>query len=212
MEASDHWKLNHPPPFRRLDRSLDGGVLTQGTMSPRSVVIVQAFDHQSSKMPLIDYDHPVQALATNAPDQTFGDRVLPRRPGGNHLLLDPLGMILQEGPPSLVGRPSAGRPILPHGRDGLSVDKTPRPHRTRCLELQSDPRSSIDDCPLAIRYAKLSAMMKAILSGLWATIRTLFASRAALMIDRSSTAPRVLAKGRVVACRYLSPRKVESSP
>jgi len=52
------------------------------------MIVVKVFGQNALQMALAKYDHVVQALTADGSDQTFGVRILPRRPRGGDYFLD----------------------------------------------------------------------------------------------------------------------------
>jgi hypothetical protein len=64
MVKSTHFRECHHATFRRrLDASWRGCVLLEGEMSSRPMVVEQIRGHETSQVPLAEYDHMVQAFS-----------------------------------------------------------------------------------------------------------------------------------------------------
>jgi hypothetical protein len=79
MQAADLRNRSHGPALRCLDFSWNRGVAIQGQMRPRPVVIFKVLGKDSFQMQFVEYDHMIEAFSTDRPDQTFDERILPRR-------------------------------------------------------------------------------------------------------------------------------------
>ena len=57
-------------------------------MDTLCVVVLDVLMKESAQVPLVEYDHVIQQLATNAPDPALGRPVLPRTSVSGSLVLD----------------------------------------------------------------------------------------------------------------------------
>ena len=58
---------------------LGWGELSEGTVRPGVVVVLQVLGQRPAQMVLIDNQQPVQELPSQGPDHPFADRVAPHR-------------------------------------------------------------------------------------------------------------------------------------
>jgi hypothetical protein len=66
MQSADFPELNDPAGLQILNGSRFRGILIQRQMRPPPMIIAKIIFKQSAQMVLIDHDHMIQALATNA--------------------------------------------------------------------------------------------------------------------------------------------------
>ena len=73
------WRFNSPG-FRRI--------FVQRQMRPAGMVIFEIFAKDSTQVPLIENNNMIQAIPAYGPDNSFNERILPRRARGRNDLLD----------------------------------------------------------------------------------------------------------------------------
>ena len=77
MQATDFRDLNNIPHFWGLNCSWIRRVLLQRQMRSRIEVVPEVSFQDPSQMPFSEYDHVIEALSANAPNQPFRERILP---------------------------------------------------------------------------------------------------------------------------------------
>ena len=77
MQATDFRDLNNLSHFWGLNCSWIRRVLLQRQMRSRIEVVPEVSFQDPSQMPLSEYDHVIEALSANAPNQPFRKRILP---------------------------------------------------------------------------------------------------------------------------------------
>jgi hypothetical protein len=77
MQATDFRDLNNISHFWGLNCSWIRRVLLQRQMRSRIEVVPEVSFQDPSQMPLSKYDHVIEALSANAPNQPFRERILP---------------------------------------------------------------------------------------------------------------------------------------
>jgi hypothetical protein len=60
-----------------LDRAMERGVLVQGTMDPRLIIVDGICAYDSAQMRFTEYDHVVQALPADRTNEPLNVSVLP---------------------------------------------------------------------------------------------------------------------------------------
>src|SRR3981081_223477 len=76
---------------RVLDGAMDRGVLVERPMSSQLVIIGGILHQNLAQVRFAQYNHMVDALASDRSDQPFGEAVLPRRTWGDGLVTDARG-------------------------------------------------------------------------------------------------------------------------
>ena len=77
MQATDFRDLNNISHFWGLNCSWIRRVLLQRQMRSRIEVVPEVSFQDPSQMPLSEYDHVIEALSANAPNQPFREWILP---------------------------------------------------------------------------------------------------------------------------------------
>jgi len=130
METTDLGYGNHLPMGRRADWAWLRTIQRQGQVRPKTMIIVHVRLEQAPKMSLVKHDDMIEEIPTDAPDEPFDVRILPRRAGRNHDLFDPHVLdalpigpaidavpIAEEMPGGLVSRKRLDHLLRgPHGR------------------------------------------------------------------------------------------------
>jgi hypothetical protein len=91
VQAADLGNLDDLASLWRLDPPGLRCVLCQGQVRAAAVVVSEVLARDVSEVPFVEHDDAVEALTADASDQTFGVRVLPRRPRSDHDLFDSHG-------------------------------------------------------------------------------------------------------------------------
>ena len=78
MQSTDLWNLYDPLRLVRLDYPTFWCVLIQGQVRAGLVIVAEIIFEQSAQMVVIEDDHMIQALATNASDHPLDIAILPR--------------------------------------------------------------------------------------------------------------------------------------
>lgn len=92
--ADERMRRNTSDP---LNRTRYRGILVQGTMGSRLIVIACVRAQDAAQVLLAQCHHVVSAFAADGANQSFGKTVLPRRSRGNRLVADAHGP--QQGAP-----------------------------------------------------------------------------------------------------------------
>ena len=74
-----------------LDGAADRGVLVERSMSPQLIIIDGVLRQNPAQVRFAQGDHMVDALASDRSDQSFGERVLPRRAWSDRFVADAHG-------------------------------------------------------------------------------------------------------------------------
>src|SRR5262245_25129248 len=88
VKSTDLWNLNDPVRLVRLNGSTFWRVLIQRQVRTGLVIIAEIIFEQSTQMVVIEDDHIIQKLATNASNHPLHVAILPRTPWCNANLLD----------------------------------------------------------------------------------------------------------------------------
>ena len=88
VKATDLWNLNDPFRLVRLNGSTSWCVLIQGQVRAGLVIVAEIIFEQSAQMVVVEDDHMIQALVTNASDHPLDIAILPRTPWCNENLFD----------------------------------------------------------------------------------------------------------------------------
>src|SRR5215472_15468711 len=83
MKTTDLWNLDDPLRLIRLNCPTFWCVLIQGQVRAGLVIVAEIVFEQSPQMVVIENDHMIQALATNASDHPLDIAILPRAPWCN---------------------------------------------------------------------------------------------------------------------------------
>lgn len=78
MQSANFRERDHVSFGRRLNASCRRGVLLQGEIFSRPMIVSEVRGQEASQMPLAEDDDMVQTLAPNGSDQSLRIRVLPR--------------------------------------------------------------------------------------------------------------------------------------
>src|SRR5215831_15636062 len=87
-QSTDLWNLDDPLRPVRLNWSTFWCVLIQGQVGAGLVIVAEIIFEQSAQMVVIEDDHMIQALATNASDHPLDIAILPRTPWCNENFFD----------------------------------------------------------------------------------------------------------------------------
>ena len=88
VQPAEIINLDHATATSRMDVSMFGAIHLQRLMSSPPVIVVEVAGEDATQMPLVQDNHVIKAFATDASDQSFNVRTLPRGPSGNDDLLD----------------------------------------------------------------------------------------------------------------------------
>ena len=89
MEPADLRERNDVAHSGRLNCARHGTVLIEGEMGPRLVVVGEVALQDTSQVLLVEDDDVIEALAPDASDHSFAERILPRTSCGGENFLDP---------------------------------------------------------------------------------------------------------------------------
>ena len=88
IETSDFRNGRHSPHRGGMDGSRLGGIFLERQVSPAGMIVVDVFAQDLSRVPIVEDDHVVEALAANASNDSFDVRALPWRARRRENLLD----------------------------------------------------------------------------------------------------------------------------
>jgi len=77
VEAADQKKGNDAAVLRWLDGARLGRIFLEREMRPRAMVVAEVALQTTTEMSLTQDDHVVEKLATDGPDHSLGEGVLP---------------------------------------------------------------------------------------------------------------------------------------
>ena len=88
MKPTECGNLDDATATSRMDVTVFGAIHLQGLMRSPSVVVVEVAGEDAAQVPFIHHDHVVEAFSTDASDESFDERILPRTSWGSDHLVD----------------------------------------------------------------------------------------------------------------------------
>ena len=83
MQPTDFWNFPDQSTLRPLNRPRYGAIPLQRSVRAPVMRVSEVLSQEPPQIPLVQDDHVIQALATDAPDEPLDGGVLPRTSWGN---------------------------------------------------------------------------------------------------------------------------------